>query len=422
MPAYCRPGQVATQEEQPLAPTGRPKQPVVTRHRGAVVVLSLLALLALVVLGAGWHYSNEIHDRALEAEPPPPPEYEVTVLEVDEDVVTLEREPSEPGLLAGGVWGLRWPQGYGQVEDVLQADGEQVARPFTHLTGAPLQAGDEVDVEGAAYPSDPQTAFGLEFDVVRYRSELGPTPAWRVPAGRDTWVVFVHGLNAPKKEALRLVGPVAEAGFPALVISYRNDPGAPQTESGLRRWGQTEWRDVEAAVRYALGEGASEVVLVGYSMGGAIVTSFLYESPLAEEAVGAVLDSPALDLDAVIDLAARQRDLPLVGAVPPPVTVVAKTLTTWRYGIDWDAVDYVERAAELEVPVQVVHGTADAEVPLATSEAFAAARPDLVTLLTFPGAGHVRAWNVAPDRYEREVLAFLEQVSAPARDRSRAAA
>ena len=51
---------------------------------------------------------------------------------------------------------------------------------------------------------------------------------------------------------------------------------------GYHRYGQTEWEDLAAAIQYALDHGAEDVVLVGYSMGGAIVVSLLYRSPLAQ--------------------------------------------------------------------------------------------------------------------------------------------
>ncbi|MCK4828870.1 alpha/beta hydrolase, partial [bacterium] len=66
--------------------------------------------------------------------------------------------------------------------------------------------------------------------------------------------------------------------------------------------GLTEWKDLEGAAKYAAERGAEKLILVGYSMGGAIVTNFLYRSPLAGKVLGAILDAPMLDLNATIDL------------------------------------------------------------------------------------------------------------------------
>ena len=42
----------------------------------------------------------------------------------------------------------------------------------------------------------------------------------------------------------------------SLLISYRNDTDAPNSADGLYALGGIEWLDVEAAIRYALENGA----------------------------------------------------------------------------------------------------------------------------------------------------------------------
>jgi pimeloyl-ACP methyl ester carboxylesterase len=273
--------------------------------------------------------------------------------------------------------------------------------------------GERSAVDGYAWPADPSLAAGRPAREVSYPSPLGPTPAWLVDGRRGTWVILVHGYNAPRTETLRTLATVTRRGYPALAIAYRNDPGAPRSPDGLRRWGATEWRDLEAATRYALEHGATGVVLAGSSMGGALVTSFLLESPLAARVVrGAILDAPALDLGTVIDNGATDRELPILGTpVPPALTEAAKGIAGLRYHLDWGELDYVDRAGRLSTPMLVFHQTGDPTVPVAISEALAAARPDLVTLERFGGDGHVQSWNADPARYERAVRAFLGRVA-----------
>jgi pimeloyl-ACP methyl ester carboxylesterase len=233
-----------------------------------------------------------------------------------------------------------------------------------------------------------------------------------VDGRRDIWVILVHGYNAARSETLRALATTARLGYPSLAVSYRNDPGAPRSPDGLRRWGATEWRDLEAATRYALDHGASGVVLAGFSMGAAVVTSFLLESPLASRVRGVVLDSPALDLGEVIDLGAADRELPVLGTpLPAALTVAAKGIAGVRYDLDWGQLDYLDRAGRLATPMLVFHQTGDPTVPVAISEALASARPDLVTFERFAGDGHVQSWNSDRPRYERALRAFLERVA-----------
>jgi dienelactone hydrolase len=376
-------------------------------------VVVVLVLVLAFFAGGGWLYAGQIRDGALASKVPGTPALQSQVLAVGDHSITLARDPaSPPELTEAGTWGLRWPAGYGRLGAVRALGADRVERAFTRLEGAPPRVGERSAVDGYAWPADPALAAGRPAREVTYPSPLGPAPAWLVGGRRDTWVILVHGYNAARTETLRTLATVTRLGYPALAVSYRNDPGAPRSPDGLRRWGATEWRDLEAATRYAVGHGAGGVVLAGFSMGGAVVTSFLFSSPLAARVRGVVLDAPALDLGAVIDRGAVDRDLPVLGTpVPPALTEVAKGIAGLRWHLDWGQLDYVDRAGRLATPMLVFHQTGDPTVPVAISEALAAARPDLVTLERFGGDGHVQSWNVDRPRYERALRAFLERVA-----------
>jgi len=379
--------------------------------RGAVVVVVVLGLVFF--LGGGWFYSGEIRAGALDSTAPGTPALQTEVLAVGDRSITLARDPNAPReLTTAGTWGLRWADGYGRLGAILALEPDRVERAFTRLEGTPPRAGEGSAVDGYAWPADPALAAGRRATEVSYPSPLGPAPAWQVAGTRDTWVILVHGYNAARTETLRTLATVARQGYPALAISYRNDPGAPRSPDGLRHWGATEWRDLEAATRYAIGQGATGVILAGFSMGAAVVTSFLLESPLASRVRGVVLDSPALDLGEVIDYGSTDRELPVLGApLPPALTVTAKGIAGMRYDLDWGQLDYVDRAGRLAAPMLVFHQAGDPTVPVAISEALASARPDLVTFERFTGDGHVQSWNTDRARYERALRAFLERVA-----------
>jgi hypothetical protein len=72
--------------------------------------------------------------------------------------------------------------------------------------------------------------------------------------------------------------------------------------------------------------------------------------------------------------------------------------------------DWVARAAELRLPLLIIHSDDDEFVPSGPSRRVAAARPDLVTFVAVPGARHTKEWNVDPDAWDTAVARFLLDV------------
>jgi hypothetical protein len=248
--------------------------------------------------------------------------------------------------------------------------------------------------------------LGRSVDEVEFSSDIGALRGWFVPGTSDTWAIFVHGKGAPRTETLRLLRTTARLGYPGLVIDYRNDPGAPRSSDGFYRFGQTEWKDLEAAVAYAKDHGARDAVVVGYSMGGGIALNFLYQSRLATTVRGLILDSPMIDFGETVNLEARNR------GIPSFLTAVAKKISSSRFDIDWDQWNYLSSSDRIAVPVLIFHGKKDPSVPVSTSRALAERRRDIVTLVEVPEGGHVESWNVDPRRYELAVAEFLIKISA----------
>lgn len=382
------------------------------RRRVSVWIVAVLAaLVALFYLGGGWYFSNLIAERALDGEERRAalaPDYDLEVESVGDGTVSL-RLPEDPGaLLTDGIWGLEWRGGYGQVGAVRSSGGGVVVRDFTHLTGSELTIGTLVDLDERAFPQDPAVGLGIHFEEVTYEGELGSYPAWFVDGDGSTWVILVNGNAMTQRDGLRLLSIVTELGYPSLTITYRNDEGAPEDPRGMLRYGLTEWRDVQAAVRYAIDSGATDVVLAGFSMGGGIVVNFLYRSSLADLVRSVILEAPMLDFGRTVDFQASREELPFIGLpLPRSLTAVAKWLADLRFGVDWGALDYLEDVDRLEVPILLFHGTEDLDVPEATSAELAAARPDLVEYARVARAAHMECWNVDPDAYAEAVAAFL---------------
>jgi alpha-beta hydrolase superfamily lysophospholipase len=355
------------------------------------VAVALLLAAGALVIGVGWYFSDRLLD--------PIHPHVAENLRVDAlggGRITL---PSTSKTRTQQLWGVQWRGGYGQMFGPLSVSGSRVSRGFRILDGH-LRPGTKVGLDVDAYPSDPNTAFGLRYRTVLVRSPLGRFPAWDVPGRRGTWVIFVHGRGATRRTALRVLPTVTRLGFPSLDITYRNDLGLPQSADGLYNLGATEWHDLDAAAQWALAHGARRIVLVGWSMGGAIVSQFMHKSSLAGRIAGLVLDAPVLNWDSTVSLNGDRAGLPGFESW------VAGEIASHRIGIDFSAFDQVRRAHEFHVPILLFHGTADTTVPIGPSRAFAAALPRLVTFVE-TGAGHVESWNVGPQRYDAAVRTFL---------------
>ena len=374
-----------------------------TRRRVVVGSISLVVVLATILVVAGWISSSLVRSGALNVvHELSDLDMEVAAIKGGQVTLRMTSLADADGRWAkDGIWGLSWDGGYAQAGPIVQIDDEQVVRALTPIKGT-LSVGERVELESYAYPADPQAAVGLHFEDVSYSSPLGAFPAWYLDGPRSTWAIFVHGREATRAEAIRLLPTFVGLGFPSLVINYRNDEGAPQSPDGFYHFGETEWEDLEGAVEFVVGQGATDIVLVGHSMGGAIVTNFLYQSTLSQLVRAVVLDSPILSFEDVIDYGATRK------GIPWPVTPIAKLFARYRFDFDWGERDYLRRSDELAAPILLFHGDDDETVSIKTSAALAEKRPDIVTYVRVAGATHVRSWNMDKASYESALREFLE--------------
>ncbi len=299
-----------------------------------------------------------------------------------------------------GTYGLDFDGGYGRLGPVATRGADGVVRAFTAGHGT-LAPGTPARVDTYGYDGDPRTALGLDYQDVAVHDALGDFPAWYVPGSGPTWFVDVHGHDGARGESLRYLTALHRAGMPVLVPTYRNDVGAPASPDGIDHLGLTEWQDVNAAVHWALDHGARDVVLGGWSMGGAVVLQVADRSDVKDRIRALVLDSPVVDWRNVLEHQADDRGLPRAE------TALAVWTAERRFGLDFGRLDWVARAKDLALPTLLIHSDVDGYVPDGPSKALAAARPDLVTLDLVPGAGHTQGWNTDPAAYEQRLTAWL---------------
>ncbi|MCU1556464.1 MAG: alpha/beta hydrolase [Microbacteriaceae bacterium] len=258
--------------------------------------------------------------------------------------------------------------------------------------------------------------FGHTFAEVLIETELGPAPAWLVPAEPPSgrWVIQVHGRAVSREETLRAIPVFRDAGYTSLLISYRNDPDAPRSLDGRYGLGDTEWHDVDAALRFAADNGATDIVLMGWSMGGATVLQAVTRSDLAGLVRGIVLDSPVVDWVTALRYQGELRNLP--NPVRSAALVLignswARRLTGQLAPIDLPRLNFVRRSGELNLPILLMHSDDDGFVPSTASRALAEARPDIVTYEAFTVAAHTRLWNYDRERWNAAIAGWLGAIA-----------
>ncbi|WP_299642348.1 hypothetical protein [Devosia sp.] len=225
------------------------------------------------------------------------------------------------------------------------------------------------------YRGDPGQAFGYAFETVQYATELGPAEAWVIPAAEPSpiWAIWVHGIGGLRENGYRIVKTLHEQGVPVLMITYRNDKGAPRSADGLYSFGLDEWRDLEAAVDWAHGQGAERIVIAAESMGAAITGQYLTHAADTRTIAGLALDAPALDFPAVIHAGGKRYWVPLSDLVATAGLEISTLFRRdLRQAVSLDAV------AAFDGPIFVAHGTRDPLVPFSISERLVAKRPDIL--------------------------------------------
>ncbi|PWI08632.1 hypothetical protein DIZ27_20800 [Streptomyces sp. NWU339] len=362
------------------------------------------AVTAVIGAGAAAVAAGRLaSDAALKAPPgrPLPTEPRLTVHATAAGQVSLTRDLAA---LRPGRYGLTGDDSHAIVGPVLEGlsdSADTVVRRLERVVRGSLKPGDRAWLTPNLYVGDPGTALGLDHTDVDVPGELGPLPAWFLPGARDTWVLAVHGLGATREHPMNVMEFLHRRYFPVLAPSYRGDPGAPRSLDGLNHFGETEWRDLDAAIRHALDAGARQVVLLGWSTGATMALRAAARSTLRDRIAGLVLDSPVLSWESTLRALAAARHTP--GALLP-LAVRAAQGRTGRRG---DRRPGTAGAERVDVPTLIIHGPGDVVAPWGLSRRLAAAQPNMITLLTVEDAPHGAMWNADPDAYEEALRRFL---------------
>jgi uncharacterized protein len=237
-------------------------------------------------------------------------------------------------------------------------------------------------------------SVGLDYEDVWIAVESGDRNerlhGWWMPASRANakTLLYFHGNGANIGANVELAGRFRRMGLSVLLFDYR---GYGKSQSRFPNESRV-YEDAEAAWQYLVeqrGISPENIVLFGHSMGGAIALDLAIRHP---NAAGIIVQSSFTSIREMADFVPYYRIFPL------------GLLLTQSF----DSRQKIER---LQMPVLLIHGTADRMVPAQMSEALYAAAPQPKTLWMVPGAGHNDVSNVAGMNYEQVVQPFIASLA-----------
>ena len=344
--------------------------------------------------------------------PPGRADSALRVLAVGESTIVLSSaaESRAPGRFS--LW-FADESGLARIGPVVSQGAQWVARELIEIEKGVPKPGDNARTSGWFYLTP--AGLGLHFDEIVIHTELGPAPAWLIPAANPsaTWAIHIHGRGVQRPETVRALGEFYDAGVTSIAVSYRNDTEAPSSPDGRYGLGSTEYRDVDAAISFALASGAERVILMGWSMGGATALQTLVRSKNRAKILGLVLDSPVIAWGPTMDLHGDLNHIPSRvqrGAQAVLSSEQSQFLVGTAQPLDIAQMNFVDRADELDRPILLMHSEDDGYVPVGPSRELAAARPDIVTYEEFDTAGHTRLWNYDSERWLLAIRNWLATV------------
>jgi uncharacterized protein len=233
--------------------------------------------------------------------------------------------------------------------------------------------------------------------------------AWsfRPEQGNGASVILLHGHGDNRAGMLGFVPMLLRHHYAVLVPDAR-----AHGESGgeIATFGLDEARDLSRWVDWLAAQNLGGCIYgLGESMGAAMVLQAL---PTEPRFCAVVAESPFASFREVAydrlgqklgmsDWARRPLFLPLI--------TEAFLYVKWRYGIDLDHDSPAESVSSTRVPILLIHGTEDFNIPVRHCEEILAHRSGVMEFWQVPGAGHTGAFGREPEEFEHRVTAWFSR-------------
>jgi len=194
-----------------------------------------------------------------------------------------------------------------------------------------------------------------------------------------------------------------ENGYNLLLIDQR---GCRDSEGHVITFGIKESRDVFTWIDYLKNRFGEDVriALVGVSMGASTVL-LASGMGLPDNVRHVIADCPFSSPKEIISEVCRKDH-----HIPPRLAMPFLSLGARLFaGIDLNGGKICEAVRQSPVEILLIHGEADAFVPIEMSRHIAAQAPDRITLHPFPHAEHALSYTTDKERYRAITRDYLEK-------------
>lgn len=240
--------------------------------------------------------------------------------------------------------------------------------------------------------------FNLQYENVTLLTEDNlKLDAWFIPATdkTDKAVVVLHGYPFDKGNILPLATFLHEE-FNLLLFDFRY---LGRSEGSYTSVGFHEKKDLAAAVKFLRSsKNQTKIGALGFSLGGAV--AIMGADKAKVDAI--VTDSSYASLNNMLHESYRQFWIAKF-----PFLAITKLLSKLLLKIDVAEVSPEESIKHINIPVLIIHGSADDQIPVDNAYRLKKANQN-AELWVVENAGHGFAGDVADKEYETRVLKFLK--------------
>lgn len=240
----------------------------------------------------------------------------------------------------------------------------------------------------------------LAVEAVSFPSNSGATVhGWLVGSPTNRAVVILqHGIHGSRGDMVGRARFLSEAGYAVLLFDFQahGESIAPHIT-----FGYLESRDSQAAVAYAKSRFPGKPIgVIGCSLGAAAAA--LADPPL---------DVQALVLEMMYPTVVEGTKDRIAMRFGPPGRLLSPLLTAqlkWRIGCTTEDLRPIVSVEKITAPKLFIAGTEDRDTPLKESKEIFAKAAEPKTFVPFEGARHEDLLALAPEKYKKVILEFLE--------------